>query len=543
MTATETALGKGSRTASSARWAVTGLALRQTHRGAAVVIALTALMSVVAVGAYRSTVASPSDAAGLAALAENPAIRTLFGEPVALDDAGGFAVWRTGTVLSVLLAVWGLLAATRITRGEEDAGRWDVLLAGRVPVRSVVGRHLVTLVAWVLLAGVAAFTGLVAAGAAAGGAAAHATGLALCGVFFAALGTLTSQVFAARTPASGAAVAVLGVGMLLKMVGDGIADLEWLRWLSPFGMAALARPYDGDHVGPLAVLGAVCALLAVVATASAGRRDIRGGHLPSPSGRAPRRVLLGSAQAFAVRRLLRPLAAWSVGIGVYFLLIGVLAVSMTAFLTANPRFAELAAQAGFGGLATVEGYVAALFALLAVPVGAFVSVRLADLAQDESSRRLTLLLAQPVTRVRLLAAEATTAIGGAVVLTTVAGLATWAGARVVGAGLGLLAALSGAWNVLPVVVLCLGTGVLALAWAPRAVALAGCVPAVGGFLLEVFADTWGWPTWIGQASPFAHLAAVPDAPVGWLAAMVMTSVGILAALVGAVGYRRRDLRV
>lgn len=506
-------------------------------------IALAALMSAVAAGAYRTAVASPSDAAALAALAENPAIRTLFGEPVALHDAGGFAVWRTGTVLSVLLAVWGVLAATRIARGEEDAGRWDVLLAGRVPIRNVVAHHLATLVAWTLLAGVAAFTGLVASGAPAGGAAAHATGLALCGVFAASMGVLTSQVFAARSAASGAALAVLGAGMLLKMVGDGIASLEWLRWFTPFGMAALARPYDGDHMGPLAVLGSVCVLLAVAAVATAGRRDVRGSLLPSPSGRAPRRVLLGSTQAFAVRRLLRPLAAWSVGIGTYFLLIGVLAVSMTTFLTANPRFAELAARAGFGGLVTVEGYVAALFVLLPVPVGAFVAVRLGGLAQDETSRRLTLLLAQPVSRVRVLTAEVTAAIGGAVVLTTVAGLATWAGTMTVGAGLGLFAALSGAWNVLPVVFLCLGSGALALAWAPRSVAFVGCVPAAGGFLLNVFADSWGWPTWIGQVSPFAHVAAVPDTPVGWLAVMTMTAVGVLAMVVGAVGYRQRDLRV
>lgn len=404
-------------------------------------------------------------------------------------------------------------------------------------------RHLATLVAWTLLAGVAAFTGLVVAGATAHGAMAHAAGLALCGVFSASVGVLTSQVFAARSAASGAAVAVLGVGLLLKMVGDGIAALEWLRWFTPFGMAALARPYDGDHMGPLAVLGAVCVLPAVAALAAAGRRDVRGGLLPSPSGRAPRTVLLGSPQAFAVRRLLRPLAAWSVGIGTYFLLIGVLAVSMTAFLADNPRFAELAEQSGFGGLVTVEGYVAALFALLAVPVGAFVTVRLAGLAQDETSRRLTLLLAQPISRVRVLAAEVTASAGGAVVLTTVAGLATWAGTMTVGAGLGLLDALSGAWNVLPVVFLCLGSGALALAWVPRAVGFVGCVPAAGGFLLNVFADSWGWPTWVGQVSPFAHLAAVPGAPVGWFAAMMMTAVGVLAMVVGAAGYQQRDLRL
>ncbi|RLK09565.1 hypothetical protein DER29_6093 [Micromonospora sp. M71_S20] len=72
-------------------------------------------MSVLVVVGYRSEALDP---AALAALARNPAIRTLFGEPVALDQAGGFTVRRTGTVLAVLLGVWAMLAATRSPVGK-----------------------------------------------------------------------------------------------------------------------------------------------------------------------------------------------------------------------------------------------------------------------------------------------------------------------------------------------------------------------------------------------------------------------------------------
>ncbi len=216
---------------------------------------------------------------------------------------------------------------------------------------------------------------------------------------------------------------------------------------------------------------------------------------------------------------------------------------MTDFLTDNPRSAELAAQAGFAGLGTVQGYTATLFALLAVPAGAFVAVRLAALAADENNRRLTLLYAQPLARTTLLTGEIAAALGGVVVVTTVAGLATWSGTEAVGAGLGLLAALSGAWNVLPIALLCLGAGVLALGWAPRAVAAIGALPAAGGFLLHVIADSSGLPAWVGRLSPFAHLAAVPGTPVNWHAAFLMTAMATLAAAAGGVGYRRRDLRV
>ncbi|MFJ3927029.1 hypothetical protein [Streptomyces sp. NPDC090022] len=522
---------------------MTTLAWRQVRRGAFVVTVLTAVMSATAVAAHRSALAGMEDAAALEALARNPAIRTLFGEPVALDDPGGFAVWRTGTALAVVLAVWGLLAATRITRGEEDAGRWDLLLAGRVPVTSVVARHLTVLAGAQLIAGAAAFAGLVAAGAAAGGAAVHGAGLALCGVFFAAVGAMTAQVLASRASASGAAVAVLGAGMLAKMVADGVPALGWLRWLSPFGLTALTRPYDGARLWPLFLLAAAGLALAIAAVAASGRRDIRGGYLQPPSGRDPRLRLLGSVQAFAVRRTLRPLAAWSAAVAAYYLLIGVLALSMTAFLTDNPRFAELAAQAGFAGLGTVQGYTATLFALLAVPAGTFVAVRLAALAADEAGRRLTLLFAQPVTRTRVLVGEIAAALGGVVVLVTMAGLATWTGTQAVGADLSVLDALSGAWNVLPVAFLCLGAGVIALGWAPRAVVLVGSLPAAGGFLLKVIADSSGLPTWVAQLSPFTHLAAVPDAPAHWPASLLMTAMAVIATAAGALGYRLRDLQV
>ena len=94
---------------------------------------------------YQTTFEGALDESGLRALAENPAIRILFGTPVALDDAGGFTVWRTGMPLLVLAGVWILLAGTRITRGEEDAGRIDLLLAGRVSMVGLIARCLIAI--------------------------------------------------------------------------------------------------------------------------------------------------------------------------------------------------------------------------------------------------------------------------------------------------------------------------------------------------------------------------------------------------------------
>jgi ABC-2 type transport system permease protein len=523
--------------------AVTGLAVRQVYRGALVVTAVSAGMSALVSGTYRSTVGDSLDAASFAALAANPAIRTLFGQPAALDDPGGFTVWRTGTVVAVLAGVWGLLAGTRVTRGEEDAGRWDLLLAGRLPVGAVVAGHLAVLVAGVVVAGGAVCAALLFTGTEPAGAVLHGAGMAVLGVFFVGVGGLAAQVFPTRAGASGAAMAVLGVGLLARMVGDGVAALSWLRWVSPFGLVELTRPYGQERWSPLMVLAVAAVAVTFAAPVAAARRDLRGGWLAPRVGRAPRLVLLGSVPGFAVRRSLRPLAGWSAGIGAYFLLIGLIAESMTDFLTDNSRFADLAAQAGFAGLGSVQGYVGTLFALLAVPLGVFAAVRVAAFAADETGRRLRLLYAQPLTRHAVAGAEAAAAAGGAVVLAVVAGAAAWVGTALVGAGLSLPDALAGTLNVLPVAALCLGAAVFALGVAPRAVALVGTLPAVGGFLWRVIADSVDAPDWAGRVSPFAHLATVPADPPDWPGTVVMLAVAAILAMVGLFGYRRRDLRL
>ncbi|MBM2619400.1 hypothetical protein JIG36_27990 [Actinoplanes sp. LDG1-06] len=522
--------------------AVTRLTVRQVRRGALAVGVLAAGMSALVAATHAEVVASPEQAASLASLATNPAIRTLFGEPGDLGDPGGFTVWRTGIFLSVLLGAWCLLAATRITRGEEESGRTELLLAGLVTPRHLLARQLTILSLAAAATGAAVSVALSAAGTDRPGALVHGAGLGLTGVFFAATGLLAAQIFPARSAATGSATAVLAAGLMVRMIGDGVAALGWLRWLTPFGLTGLTRPYDTNRWLPLMVLAAMTAAVLAAAVA-ANRRDVRGGWLAPRAGRAPRTTLLGSAPAFALRRMLRPLSGWAAGIAAYYLLIGLIAASMISFLADNPELADLAGQAGFGSLGAVEGYAATLFALLAMPASGFATTRLTAFFADENSGRLTLLCAAPRTRQKLAGIEVATAAAGTLVLALVAALATWAGTTISGAPLSLTAAVAGALNVLPIAALGLGASALALGVAPRAIGWFGALPVVGGFLLLVIADSVRAPVWVTGLSPYAHIALVPLESPDWVAAAVMTSIAACAGAAGLAAYARRDLRL
>lgn len=521
-------------------WAWARLAWRLVWRGATILVAVTAVMTGVVVATYDGVTADPAAAGLLRELAANSGVRTLFGEPLALDTPGGFTVWRTGTIVALLVGGWAIFAVIHLTRGEEEAGRWSLLLAGVVRVRAAVAAQVAVVMSAVAAAGLAIWAALVVTGTPAGGAAVHATGIALTGMFFAAAAALSAQVFADQAGAIAAATAAALVTLLVRMVGDGWPALAVLRWFTPLGLMELSRPYAGDRWPPLIVFAAGVVVMGAAAAVTAARRDVGGGLIVTRP-RRPRTYLLGSVLGFAVRRNLRPLAGWGAGIGGYFLLIGLVATSMLDLLSSNPQLAETAGQAGFGGLTSIGGYVGVLSGIVAVPVGVFSVARMHALRSMEAARTLVLLAARPLSRARLLAAEGAAALGGALIVSTFAGWTIWCGVNLTSAHLRLTDALAGAWNTLPVTLLSAGAAILALGWFPRATVPVGLLPAVGGFLFLVLARYLRAPGWVADVSPFVHLAPVPAAQPNWPATATMTVMAASLAAVGAVGYRRRDL--
>lgn len=535
------ALATGAVAAAEPRRALAGLALRQIRRRTAVVTVAATGISTLVAAQYQATFAETLDSGALRALAENPAVRILFGAPLALDDPGGFTVWRTGTPVLVLCGVWALLTATRLTRGQEDAGYWDLLLGGRTRMLDLVS-HAAVMMTWAAVfvaTGVGA--GLVVAGTDPTGALLHALCVFASTTAFASLGLLASQAFPSRAAATGFAGAVLGLSLLLRMLADGVAALAWTAWLTPFGLSARTAPYADNRIEPVLVLVGSAAAATVAALLLARRRDLGGALITLPGTRPPRTRLLGSLHGFAVRRALAPTMGWAAGIGAYFLLLGALIASILEFFDKNPRFAELAATAGFGGLGTVSGFAAAMFALLAIPAGLYATVHISAVAADERARRWNLLHSLPLSRYRWVSTETAVTTAGIAVLLGVAAVAMWLGAVMTGAQLGFGQALAGAFNVAPVALLGLGAAVAALGWYPTAVAAIGAVPVAGGFLLDVIVQSIHAPAWSSKISPFAHLAAVPDTAPDWVASGVLTAVAAALIAIGLIGCARRDL--
>ena len=167
-----------------------------------------------------------------AAYGANKATSALFGPAPQLQTVAGFTVFKISMTLMILGAVWGLLTSAGLLRGEEDNGRWELLLAGQTTRSGAaaqalggLGAGVVTL--WAVTGLITALTGLYSSvGIAAGPALYFALAMVAAAVMFLAVGALTSQLAATRRQAASYAASFLGVSYAVRMIADAEVGLR-----------------------------------------------------------------------------------------------------------------------------------------------------------------------------------------------------------------------------------------------------------------------------------------------------------------------------
>ena len=122
--------------------------------------------------AYRSDYPTLRDRLGFVhAFAGNASVRLFYGGPLDLLSVGGYSAWRVGGILAIFSGAWGMLAAVRALRAEEDSGRAEVLAAAPISRVRMFTASVCGCLAGVLLLWGALLAGLLAGGLPAGGSA------------------------------------------------------------------------------------------------------------------------------------------------------------------------------------------------------------------------------------------------------------------------------------------------------------------------------------------------------------------------------------
>ena len=345
---------------------------------------------------YRDAYPSlPSRLAFARSFADNKAIRLFYGVPHDLLTVSGYTAWRVGGTLAIFAAIFGLLAAVRALRTEEDTGRMELVLAGPVGRGTTYLSALAAIAVGVLILWLAEFAGLVLSGLSAGGSAVLALATASVVPVFVGVGALASQLAPTRRMAlelGGAAVALF---LALRVIADTATNAGWLRWTTPLGWAEEVRPFTGAHPVVLLLPAAATVLLLTLAARIASGRDIGTGVLPAHDSAKPRLGLLSSPIAQALRSERASLIVWLSSIGAFAYITGLIAKS-TSTAGISKSLQREVARLGTGSIVTPTGYLAFVFIFFALAVSLFVCAQIGAARHEEADERLETLLSLPV---------------------------------------------------------------------------------------------------------------------------------------------------
>ena len=472
--------------------------------------------------------------------ADNTGLRLLYGEPHDVQTVSGYTAWRVGGTLAIAAAIYGLLAAVRALRTEEDAGRSELVLAGVVGRRTANLSAMTAIAAGILILWLAEFAGFVVAGLATASSAYLALATASVVPVCVGVGAVAGQLAPTSRVALALGGSLLALLFLLRVVADTSTGAGWLRWATPLGWAEELRPFTGARPLVLLLPAAASMLLLVAALRIAAGRDIGTGVLPARDTAEPRLRLLASPTTQALRAERGTLIAWTAGVAAFAYILGVVSNSISS-ADVSKSLQEQIAKLGSGSIVTPTGYLAFVFIFFTLAVCLFACTQVGAARQQEGEQQLETLLAQPIGRGRWLGGRLVLATIAAAAISLTAGLFTWAGAASTGAPISLTDTLEAGANSLPIAILFLGVAVLAYAAVPRASAGIAYGLVAVAFLWQLVGSLLSTSRWIVGVTPFAHVGLVPVQPFRAGAAAVMVAIGAAAAAAGLGIFRRRDL--
>ncbi len=471
---------------------------------------------------------------------ENKAVRLFYGEPHDLLTVSGYAAWRVGGTLAIFASIFGLLAAVRALRSEEDTGHMELVLAGVVGRRTAYFSAMVAIAGGITILWLAELAGFLLGGLSLGGSAYLALASASVVPVYVGLGALACQLAPTRRVALELGGALAALLFLVRLVADTVSGLGWLRWATPLGWAEELRPFTGARPLVLLLPLVAGATMIVLAARIAVRRDIGTGVLSARDSAEPRLSLLSSPSAQAMRRERGSLLVWLGGVGLFAYILGVIAKSSSSAGISKNLSREVE-KLGAGSIATPSGYLGVTFIFFVLAVSLFACAQVAAVRREEAEQQLETLLALPVARQRWLGGRLALAAVGAVAISLVAGLLTWVGAESGGVSVSLGKLIEAGANCLPVSLLFLGVAALAYALVPRASGAAAYALVTVAFLWDLIGSLLGAPRWLIELTPFEHVGLVPAQPFRPGAAAVMVAIGLLTALAALAVFRRRDL--
>ena len=490
-----------------------------------------------------------SRAAVAATLGNNVGIDALIGVPHRIDTVAGYVAWNTLSVTVIIGAIWALLLATKTFRGEEDAGRWEVLLSGQTTAKAAAANALAGLGVCLLVLFAVTELGFLTV------ARLHGVGFgfredsffALAVVsgaaIFMSVGAFTSQLMPTRRRAAGLATAVFGVFFLLRAAAD-TTNLHWLLNVTPFGWIERLQPlFDSRAIWLLPIFALILALCGATIWL-AGQRDLETSIFRDQDTAKSHTRWLNSPFGLAIRQTRGSSLIWWAAIVAMGLFYGGLAkLAVQALQQSGSATIQALNQLTHGSQAAlIKVFLGFAFFMVMILLMAYAASAMSNIREDEAQGYLDNLVVNPISRWRWLFGRLSIILAMILLAGLSSAFGVWLTVLAQHLEVSFRTIMAAGLNILAPAVLVTGIGVLALGLIPRQTSLVCYGLIAWSFLVTMVGSGLHLNHWLLDTSLLQHINLAPATSANWTPSLVMLGSALILTAVGAALFDQRDLQ-
>jgi ABC-2 type transport system permease protein len=488
----------------------------------------------------------------------------LWDYPKAVVSTGGYATAKYSIFLA-LVSIWGLLAGSRILRGQEETGQLDMLLSlprsrARV-VAEKLGALFVALLLIGLIIGLFTYAGearITSTKFSFANALLEGLMVSLLAASFAGLSVLVSQFTRRRGTAAGITGALFALAIVLNSVSLISPAYDWVGKLSPVYYFRISKPLVEDYGmnwGAAGVLLLLALVFAGVGTALFLRRDV-GSVIPiAPAGVSLPGARPAAAQGgWSLRSLLARAIAleapralwWSLGLGLFYFIFTIITRQIQLDLidsfkgtTYEPIITALAGGQSASGnaffLSLLIGFIPVLITVMAV-------TQVNGWERVEAEGQLDLVLATPQTRAKAILTRIGAATAGQALTLAVTFGAILLAAAIAGLTLDNGKLAQATFGALPWGLVVLSAGYLLATWIRRSllVTVLSLLLAIS-YGIGLASDAAGWPEWVKRLSIYGYYGNPLITGLDWQAVGIILGLSVVFTALAVWGFAAKDI--
>lgn len=525
---------------------ITEHVIKQRRKVALALGWMTGIVTLSSVYGYRMGYPNHSDRLRLSAsFSHDAGIAAVFGPARALDTVAGFAAFRTLGVIPLIVSIWAMLSATRALRGEEESGRWEIMISApitrrRATLATIRGLYASLVITLIFTALLMTLTSLLSHDFTVSAGLFFTLTLIASAFFFTSVGALTSQIASTRRLAATQAGLVLGISFLLRAVADSSPSIAWMHWLSPLGWITESAPLTHTRWLGLTLTLASTILLTALSVMMSSNRDLNASLIPERMIDRDGTRLTGSTSLWL--KLQRTnIAGWMAGFFFMSFAFGLVAHGATTAFGSSSGFQNTFASIGISKMS--ELFFGVIFMMLTSVLMFAALSHASALREQETEGYLDHILVAPISRTHVLLSRIGVSVGALVAISICAGLGAFTGSSLSNGVLAFKDALLAGLNMVPSAILILGIAIAIFGFAPRAVTVTGQTLLAWSFLMELIGSSLKLNHWLLDTSLLHHMTFAPAADPRWGQNALVAGIGVTLIAIGIFAFNHRDTAI